>query len=74
MAHFRDSWLIRIGAAIIALVIAAVILVGIAFFIFGHNPDVGPAAIWAFFWIIVGGLLIAVGIGQTIVRRRDRRA
>jgi hypothetical protein len=73
--RFRDSWLIRIGAVIIALVIVVFLFAVVAYAVFGYNPEAGPSAIWAFLWVVPGILLIAVGVGQTIVRRkRDRNS
>jgi uncharacterized membrane protein len=70
MRRFRDSWPIRTGVGIIAFWFLVFITLWIAYRLFGYNPAVGPTGLWAVIWIIVSLLLIAVGIGQTIVRRR----
>lgn len=70
--RLRDSWLIRIGSGIIAAVFTIVLAFALAFKMWNYNPPVGPAGLWAFFWIIAGFLFIVVGIGQTLVRRRRR--
>jgi len=70
--RFRDSGPIRTGVGIIAVVIAFFLGFAIAYSIFGYNPPAGPSALWGFIWIVVGSLLVLVGIGQTIVRRRQK--
>jgi len=72
--RFRDSWPIRIGAGIIAAVIALIAGAALAVFGFGYGPPVGPAGIWAFLWLLLGAGFVFVGIGQTIVRRRAAAA
>lgn len=73
MPRLRDSWLIRIGLGIIAFWVVLFLALAGAEKWFGYNPDIWPANLWAIFWIIVALLMIVIGIGQTIVRRRTRR-
>jgi uncharacterized membrane protein len=73
MPRFRDSWLIRIGMGIIAFLFITFLVLAGAEKWFAYSPDMWPANLWAMFWIVVGLLLIFIGIGQTIVRRRVRK-
>jgi hypothetical protein len=71
--RFRDSGPIRVGVGIITIVILLIVTGAIVAFGFGHDFAVGAAGIWAFLWLVLGTFLVFVGIGQTIVRRRNIR-
>ena len=70
--RFRDSDPLRMGVGIITAVVLLVVAGVIAAFGFRHDFAIGPAGIWAFRLALGAGLVI-VGIGQTIVRRKDHR-
>jgi O-antigen/teichoic acid export membrane protein len=71
--RFRDSLPIRVGGGIIGAVIAFFLALEIVYVVWGFNPEVGPLGLYAFFLIFVGIFFMVVGIGQTIVRRRENR-
>jgi hypothetical protein len=73
MPRFRDSLPLRIGVGIIAFWLTGILLFEGANFFFGYDPDAGPTFIWLILWMLVAFSCIAVGIGQTIVRRRSHR-
>jgi hypothetical protein len=70
MPRFRDSWLIRIGIGIILFWFLVFLGFWIAYFFFRYNPAIGPTGLWAVLWTIIALLLIAIGIRQTIIRRK----
>lgn len=68
--RFRDSCLIRIGMGIIAVIVAATVIASVALHFFRLNPEVGPTGLWALMGVFFAFVLVLVGIGQTVVRRR----
>lgn len=68
--RFRDSGPIRVGSGIIGVIAVIFLGAAIAYFGFGYNPPAGPTGIWAFLWFVFAMLLILVGVGQTVIRRR----
>jgi hypothetical protein len=70
--RFRDSWPLRIGVAIISLIVASWTALWLAERFWAFNPDVGPVGMLSALSILLGLGFITVGIGQTILRRRRR--
>ncbi len=71
MPRFRDSWLIRIGVGIICYWFLIFLVLWVADSFFRYNPPMGPTGLWALLWIVVALFLIAVGIGQVIIRSKS---
>jgi len=69
-SRFWDSYLIRLGIGIITVIAGAAVAAIASLYFFGYNPPVGPMGLWALLGIFLAFVLILVGVGQTIVRRR----
>jgi len=71
--RFRDSHVIRLGMGILAAGVGGLVALATAAL---RDIDflVGPIRRLIFLWIVVGSLSIAAGAGQTLIRRRGRKA
>jgi hypothetical protein len=70
--RLRDSLPIRFGIGLIALAVLPFVYLWVKWSYFRYDAgEVGPIAICAFAAIILAFGLILVGIGQTLVRRRQ---